>query len=134
MKNILLLLVLITFIDFSFGDEIYLECEINSTHYTYKIDESTKTVIQNSTDKISIIRWEDTIIIGDHTFKYNFPFEYDKSMITFNRINGKVDISYLKVPTETEVNTCKKTRKFGCNSDLVLRTHYGVCTRVNRLF
>ena len=133
MKKILHLFLL-TFVTFSHGQVIYLKCEINLTPFTYKIDESTKTVFQNSTDKISVIRWEDTTIIGYHTFKYNLPFEYDKSMITFNRVNGNVDISYLKVPTETEVNNCNKTRKFGCDSYYLLQTQYGVCNRVNRLF
>ncbi len=126
---------------FTAAKEIYLKCNgINlagiSWTKTYSINEHKKLLIENSIDKLKIVRWENSIIIAQHRFRYNYANNYDVSMLKLNRISGDIEISFLRNPIENEIKNCLKERKWGCKDLLVMDDERltGLCETVERKF
>ncbi len=61
-------------------------------------------------------------------------FPHDSTGFRLNRINGAVEVNYLRKPSPAEVASCKKQRSWGCE-DLFVLTQYaetGNCAVVDR--
>ena len=112
----------------------FLECSIGTNKYFYEFNNFSKTLVQNSSDNIKIVSVTSTQILGYHQHNYNFGFDYDRSMVEINRLNGDISFSFMREPTKIEKDKCMKTRGWGCDDLYLLQHLNGSCKKSKQLF
>ncbi len=129
-KFSIVLMPLILFPINSICSEIYLTCIFDSFTTTFAIDNKNKKMTQNNLDVIQITNWSKSKISGNHSLKYDFPFSYDSSHLSINRINGEIEFIFTKNPTHDEIKICNTPdKRQWCSDPIVVNTKSGVCKK-----
>lgn len=121
------------------GREIYLTCSLTGPknapyQYSFAFDPEKSTLFWiEGTQKFKVIRNTSTQLWASHEMKLR-DFPHGATDFRLNRMTGAAEMNYLRKPSATDVESCKKERNWGCEDFSVLteKSERGTCQVVDR--